>query len=433
MRINISPFILYIFIGIGLGIILVINIPSYAVGIPIIILSFFIFFIYPRFAILSLVFVKPAIEKSIVITRISIKGLTTINLVGVLNLFILIAGIFYIITNRIKIFKLPIGLPSFIFSIICLISIFISPDIVAGLKGWFAITCPFIIYALVTDLFKNRKQLIRLINVSILSMVIPCLVGFYQFLTSIDMFDFTGTYRICGTFNHPNLFGVYLTLLLPIGIILFFYYPEFSLEKLGIGILSLMMILCLFLTLSRGGWIGFGTAIIIIGILKYKKLLSVGIILLIILAPIIYLRFQDITTFMIRIKLWERGLNLFLHNPILGIGLGGFEVNVIDIVGTISHSHNEFIKFATDTGLLGLGSFLWILINLIKNVVNTYRKTLDPYFKTILIGIIAIFSSYIIMSLNESLYIHVGFIGTFYTLAAVPYVISNIERREKIM
>ncbi|MEW6617754.1 MAG: O-antigen ligase family protein [bacterium] len=431
MRINISP-VIYIFIGIGLGTISVINIPpSYAIGIPIITLFFLIFFINPRFAILSLIFVMPPLNSTIEITRISLEGLTTINLVGGLNLFILIGGVFYIITNKIKVFKLPIGKSSLIFLIICLISVFISYDIMTGIKRWFTITSPFIIYVLITDLFKNRKYVGRLINITILSMIISCIVGYYQFLTNINMFDMTGNYRIAGTFKHPNLFGFYLTLVLPITMTLSFYYPKFSLEKLGFGIFSLMMILALFLTFSRGSWIGFGIVMLVISTLKYRKILIITSILLIALSSVILLRFQDMSAFMIRILLWEKGLNQFLHHPILGIGLGSFEVEAIQVVGMISHPHNEYIRFATETGILGLSGFLWMLINLIRDTVNTYRKTLEPYFKTVLLAIVAILISYLIMIMNESLYQYVGFMINFYALAAIPYVISNLETEEK--
>jgi O-antigen ligase len=286
---------------------------------------------------------------------------------------------------------------------------------------------------LVTDLFRTRKQIACLINIIMLSMIIPCIVGFYQFITNIDKFNFIGTYRISGTFTYSNIFGFYMVLILPLVVTLFLHYPKFTLKKFGLGILCLMMITALFLTLSRGSWIGIATAILVISILKYRKLLIISIIFLIIFSPIIAIRFQEMSAFMARIILWEAGFNLFVNNPILGIGLGGFEssITIIKIAGTSTHPHNEYLRFAVETGVFGLGAFLWMLINLIRNMVNIYKKTLCPYFQSIMLGVIAIFSSYIIMCMNESMYRIPGFIWVFYTLAAIPYIISNMKEEER--
>ncbi|MEW6095878.1 MAG: O-antigen ligase family protein [bacterium] len=430
--------LLWIFIGIVIGLMMVVLNPGFGIGIPVLSLFVSIFFVNPLFAILYLIFIRPIINVLVETTNISYTASLSINLLGILNVCLSLVCSVYIMMNKVRIFKLPIATPYIIFLLINLISLFLTSDVGIGIKRWLILALPFIIYIVITNCVKTKRQITFLINTIVLSGIIPCLIGLYEFFTKIDKFDFAGSCRLMSTFLSSNFFGIYLTLILLIGIIIFIQYPIFSFQKSIMGLICLITLICLFLTFSRGSWIGFGGGILVIALLRYRSLLLFSLVLLIISLPTILIRFEDTSTFISRIALWKVGLNLFLDSPIIGMGIGTSELIMMHIFEGFSkgervHIHNEYLRFAVDTGVIGLGAFLWILITIIRHAINVYKNTSDSYLQNITLSFIAIFTAYIIMSMNESIYCVPVFLWIFYAHAAILYVIPKIERENKMV
>ena len=87
-------------------------------------------------------------------------------------------------------------------------------------------------------------------------------------------------------------------------------------------------------------------------------------------------KLDEHTSMATRIEIWKVGAGLLKENPILGIGLGQYEnqykLNAERILEkkpfeeTRLHSHNLYMEFWLETGLLGLLSFLWITVLVFK-------------------------------------------------------------------
>lgn len=77
-----------------------------------------------------------------------------------------------------------------------------------------------------------------------------------------------------------------------------------------------------------------------------------------------------------RVEVWQRGLDLFLRNPVTGVGIGQFE-NAAGAVygrnGGWRAPHNSFIQVAVELGILGLALFAGLLIASIRSVRQTQR------------------------------------------------------------
>ncbi len=220
--------------------------------------------------------------------------------------------------------------------------------------------------------------------------------------------------RLAGTFKAPNYLGAYLALSLPY-VIGYFVVSWQSLrkQKNGVWIISVlgavvaMMTANLVLTLTRGAWVGVGTATVCIGIYlvvsslsklksigSFLKIVLIGTILIItILGAFVFLMPQHIKTrfntmierpvgFMgERPQWWRVSLELIQNYPITGIGLGRFrheaQLNAPPNLSDVPyHAHNIYLHIAVEHGIPSLFLFLW-MIGLIWKRIWAIRSIMD--------------------------------------------------------
>lgn len=77
-----------------------------------------------------------------------------------------------------------------------------------------------------------------------------------------------------------------------------------------------------------------------------------------------------------RTNIWLAGVEVFRRDPILGVGLGGFNAAVYEVLGAAVAPHNAFLSVAVESGLVGLTLFAGMfLIALVGIVANPVRRT----------------------------------------------------------
>lgn len=209
-------------------------------------------------------------------------------------------------------------------------------------------------------------------------------------------FDFTGRIknnRVMGTFLSPNSFAGFLTLVWPACLGLFLdglrerrrrrdvlLTPQSApvgrqdtRVKFNVwrGVLLLPFLVSLYLTKSKGGWMGFLLAMVVFGFWAFRDfirrrlmhVISVVICLVIVLvlaqlsglAPPIRDYFGS---FAVRYGYWHAGFSVIEERPLLGIGLSNFT----DAYAAkkragdqeARHAHNDYVQMAAEIGLLGL-------------------------------------------------------------------------------
>ncbi len=189
--------------------------------------------------------------------------------------------------------------------------------------------------------------------------------------------------RAVGFFIHPNNFALFITPLLA------FLLPDlksrvenlagkvFTINALPI-IAWLLGGVALLLSLSRGGWLGFiAAAGIFVLVSSSKKLLGIfiglGLILAIVVVSVPNLRYRILLPFygekssVARLSLLDTGSKMVKDSPVLGQGIHGFNYNwdKFNTDPNLEHynfPHNFVLNAWIDTGLLGLISWLGIVI-----------------------------------------------------------------------
>jgi len=92
------------------------------------------------------------------------------------------------------------------------------------------------------------------------------------------------------------------------------------------------------------------------------------------------LKLTEISSLDARYKGIKAGFSMFKDNPIVGVGLGGFNnPKYGEILSEIKYPHNIFLEYLFEFGFIGLIAFLIILYLLIKRLYG-FSKTLSIIF-----------------------------------------------------
>jgi len=134
----------------------------------------------------------------------------------------------------------------------------------------------------------------------------------------------------------------------------------------------------LFFSYSRGAYVGALVALVFFGLVQKRSLLVLVVALAIAwqtLLPASVVERISMTktetmegqmeiehSAAVRFGLWNLGWNLFMENPVIGVGYGGFEFSVPD--GEFKRwkdTHNYYLKMLAEQGIVGFGLFLTVL------------------------------------------------------------------------
>lgn len=198
-------------------------------------------------------------------------------------------------------------------------------------------------------------------------------------------------YRVSGLVGHPNLFGAYLAMLLPIFIGLLFTDYKWSVKAM-ITVLSAGGLLALVLTLSRTGWASFAAAIVCLGFVvvahpslrtQHVRLKATMAVLLVVAAaaaagPIITrLTHSDAGALDFRYEWLGVAWKMIQDRPVLGFGLNSFSYQIVDFspysVGKMIELfgpvwpvvHNIYFLVWSEQGTIGIVLFLALHVHVI--------------------------------------------------------------------
>lgn len=252
-----------------------------------------------------------------------------------------------------------------------------------------------LLYIIVANSIENETDVKWVMRALILGVLFQGALGIYQWVAGSPLgISFLGEPtqlyygRSMGTIGNPNGYGLYLAATMPIGIALLFT----DISRLYKALASLALfaaILGLVFSLSRGGWLGFLVALIVVLVFAIRRnrqnlkraLVGVGILLLFLLS--LNINFQDLIIVRLtsqqgqesafdRITLAQGAIAMIQDEPILGVGANNYsllmpEYDPYDFAfqHRIVIVHNIYLLVASETGLIGLAAFLWFLAILI--------------------------------------------------------------------
>ena len=281
------------------------------------------------------------------------------------------------------------------------------------------------------------------------------LLGIYQFLRQVGPpgFVLLGRYmRAYGTFAQPNPYGGYLGMLIPLACSVLVVRwrslpqaPSGLARRWGDRLLWLLalaglatMSAGLVMSWSRGALLGalVGIALVVVALARrtWPLLLALAVAALLLspfwqpLVPGEYLARLDDTTAYLgqdlslieiddanfavieRLAHWQAAWRMFSSSPWTGVGVGQY-ATVYPNVATprwqdpLGHAHNYYLHLLAESGLVGLGAYLWLFIAALS-VAWRQARSKAGWQRVLGLGALGMLGHVATHSLVDNLYVH---------------------------
>lgn len=340
------------------------------------------------------------------------KGAKEIGPLTFIQLFIIIATIFHLLSGRKTSAReedrmrrseaRTLNYLLFCFLFILIASTFNSIYLYPSLSELFKIISYVLLYYLVFNLVKTADFKNKILNIIIFICTLIAIVGIWQHLQH-------QTSSV--TFPNVNLAAGYLVAGIALALsklltdykwrINYMKQNKYLVLHISYLVLTIIMLMALVYTGSRGGLLSFLVVFTFLSVVVFKKwgliFVLVALILVSIFIPqdyvirLLKLNWTDPYTFQ-RLAIWNSGLKAIKARPLLGWGLGTFGYIFyrynFPVSGTIAQyakvtrfTHNEFIQLGAEAGLIALFLFIGMLVVIFKKGVKDWRDSKDDSVK----------------------------------------------------
>jgi len=270
-----------------------------------------------------------------------------------------------------------------------------------------------ILYLIIANIVKTKKQILVLIGILIISGVISSGAAFFQYIHGIGLTLIGSVVRVFGTTQNPNILAAELVLIVPIAITLIINVKRVLLKFILLLCLSALL-MAIVLTFSRAGMATLCIVLLLSFlqiILKGKRKVSTLIFLFIIFAliaaavtPFIpneyWERMGTITdtkeiSIASRLDAWKLALNMIKEHPFTGVGYGLFKYEFMTAAITsadiktkfvLYHAHNLFLHTGAEAGILA-ALFVLTIIYYAWIQLRRARRNLERNGEALLAGI----------------------------------------------
>ncbi len=313
-------------------------------------------------------------------------------------------------------------------------------------------------YFVVVNVIRDKKQWMALIKLFVISAFIVALYGIFQNFfgaTSTqswideDMFEDIQL-RVYSFFNNPNVLGEFLVLTIPISVALLWNKIKDS-HKILFAIILMCMVACMIFTWSRGAWLGMLIAIALFLVIADKRWMFAGILAVLLIPVALYVtgnsaiiaRFLSIgntadTSTAYRVSIWQSSISMIGDFWLGGIGIGSDAYTTIYPSYALPgarfalHSHNLYLQFWVETGIVGIVSLFAVLLGFLKTVFATsvIRKIKTSDIAKILVSLGAGFAGFMFQGLTDYVWYNYKILMIFWIVIAIGISGTDILKKD---
>jgi len=401
------------------------------------VIAFLVFAVFyfkkSELVLLAIILLRPSMEyvRDVDILAIGPFGF---NLNWILAFLIISLCFLHLVKNKFNVFNYSISLPYLSFLTVCVVSMINSHYLSDSVVEFFRAASIFMLLLLVADWFKGETSGRAVTTVILLSALAPLVAGLHQLATGQGMGY--GISRIYG-FSAPVSHSHFLMIISLLSIVLFM--QEKSLKfRIFYGAVIVASIVSMIYTFARSTYIGLVLSLLIIGVLRYRKLLVLLLValLLVSLNPTLSKRFSVLISsesvdisLESRLILWHGMKDYILSSPILGNGFGSFTPSSEKYVGYSMTPHSGFIKIFSEVGVVGLLLYMWVLLILLKKSYLVYMKSDSPFFKDISLVCLTLMLSNILINTFQNTFFMPLYQFDLWILFGIVYSLDSAKTR----
>ncbi|MEA5447217.1 IctB family putative bicarbonate transporter [Leptolyngbya sp. CCNP1308] len=336
---------------------------------------------------------------AIVVVLFALAPYVSTTLIGVLLLAAAALWALLTLTDEAGVGLSPVHLTVAVYWGVMVLATAFSPVRGAAVSGLIKLTLNILLFLLIARVARRPRARGLLILAYILTTLPVAVYGLRQYFfgatalaTWVDsnsaVADVTRVYSFLG---NPNLLAGYLIPGVMLSAAAVFAWPRWVPKGLAL-LATLINTLCLILTLSRGGWIGFLIAgfVLMTLLVQYWSIwfspfwqrwalpLLLGGAAAVVIAGVIAvdsLRARVLSIFVgradssnnFRMNVWAAVIDMIRARPILGIGPGNDAFNAVYPLFqrpryTALSAYSVFLEVLVEGGIIGLTAFLWLLL-----------------------------------------------------------------------
>ena len=243
-----------------------------------------------------------------------------------------------------------------------------------------------------------------------------------------------------GEIGEPNTLGGYLVFMMAIVIGLILYLESLPIRLVLVGLLGCLL-LGLFPTLSRASYVA--AAVLPIGIIlsqwrrPWVVAAAVGAILFVgLVAPtsvkerllftieqskhpgqVVVGSYRIDTSTSDRIQAWRRSIEEWRKRPVLGHG-----------VASTWWADAQYVKVLVESGLLGIASFIFIMVRLWKGARWSFQQVQSSFYKGLAYGFLLGFVSLLVHAIGANTFTIVRIMEPFWLVAALVMILPTLEK-----
>lgn len=347
----------------------------------------------------------------------------------------------------------------------------------------------------VGECINSRRRLNVILSVFLSSAIFIAMDGFWQRLFGKDFLlgnAFTQDKRVTACFGHPNDFGAYLIIFITFFIALLMWAwsqrnqdhdsPDLFIQGwlrvwiLGIG--TLLTALTLGWTFSRGAWIGVAAGMMMLGYINRKRwyipLVFITMFFGVFATQLGTTRNVSFVTDDIsleeqnrdnrmklenpeikkahlqqyledmravisrfsgagRVGFWTETYHVFIAAPLFGTGLNTYSkaAERYNQQWTGYYAHNCYLQMLAETGVVGLGSFLWVVFILIQTSWATLRKSSLGFYSAVLAGLLAGWVGFLVHSSLDTNFYSTKLADLMWIIMGLMVAVSLLMQKEK--
>lgn len=323
--------------------------------------------------------------------------------------------------------------------------LFLAPEFMTAFKSYLALVSYAAIFSLAMTLIRTEEDFGRWMRAVFFSSVVPVAYAFVDAANG-GYISFEG-FRISSTFAHPNIFAFYLVLMISLSFYFFKakspYIPLFIRRTIPIYIF--IMFGLLIMTKTRSAWASC-LAFFLLYALVYERKYLIYILLASIVASVIpevrdriadlaqgneVINYSQLNSYAWRKMIWTQGLAWMEPSRYLfGYGLESFKYyssTFFTMAGGKNHgAHSVYVQLLFETGILGLGAFIWLHLKLALLLKPFYKAN-----KLMIFTAIMFLLEFALNSYSDNMLAYLSFNWYLWFVLGAIYAVGRIRKKKE--